>query len=168
MLVVVVVVVVVVLWMLLSVSILAQDQDIGRGSKLDLAKMAASAYAWRAEKNAETATVATLPYMAKTDGHMSDALRSKKYKKRRFAATAISNKTAEETVHQIKCPTEKLAETASVVTNIANTDGCMGDALKGQSNGRDAPLAIPSISKCLDTFNFQIRAALCYKCNLCD
>merc|ERR1719199_1413321 len=35
---------------------------------------------------------------------------------------------------EIKCPTEKIAETASAVTfpNIANTGDCMGDALRGQ------------------------------------
>merc|ERR1712217_542364 len=35
---------------------------------------------------------------------------------------------------EIKCPTEKIAETATAVTfpNIANTGDCMGDALRGQ------------------------------------
>merc|ERR1739841_108559 len=35
---------------------------------------------------------------------------------------------------EIKCPTEKIAETASAVTfpNIATTGDCMGDALRGQ------------------------------------
>merc|ERR1719454_2232612 len=35
---------------------------------------------------------------------------------------------------EIKCPTEKISETATAVTfpNIANTGDCMGDALRGQ------------------------------------
>merc|ERR1712232_1289165 len=35
---------------------------------------------------------------------------------------------------EIKCPTERISETATAVTfpNIANTGDCMGDALRGQ------------------------------------